>query len=119
MRTKFTPRVLIGGFIDVIDIESTKFFGKTYYERLEVGTDDWYAWLNSKHGTSFSFQSITFSRETRPRSKNYFWTATKRHGKKIHRVYVGKSLALDYKKLCESVSKMNTKIKCCVTIAAN
>lgn len=71
---------------------------------VEVGTSDWWNWLESDEAKSFRFEtdhgvkSYTARKET-IQSKGYFWYAYKKVDKRLHKSYIGKTAELTLERL--------------------
>jgi hypothetical protein len=62
------------------------------YYQLQVGTPEWYAWLQSatRFRVCAPFGTFTVRREQAGNQRgNWYWRAYRKHGGKLHRVYLG------------------------------
>jgi DNA repair exonuclease SbcCD ATPase subunit len=71
---------------------------------FEIGTAEWWDWLESDEARSFRFEcdhgvgSYTARKEA-IQNKGYFWYAYKKLDKRLHKSYIGKSVELTLEKL--------------------
>ncbi len=80
--------------------------------KIEVGSEQWYDWLQQLPNKSFSYESnllgnFAARKETRATSQNEYWSAYKRSHGKLRKVYIGLSQELAARKLAEVCKEIN------------
>jgi FtsZ-binding cell division protein ZapB len=80
--------------------------------KIEVGSEQWYDWLQQLPNKSFSYESgllgnFTARKETRATSQNEYWSAYKRSHGKLRKVYLGLSQELTAQKLAAVCKEIN------------
>jgi hypothetical protein len=80
--------------------------------KIEVGSEQWYVWLQQLPNKSFSYESellgsFTARKETRATSQNEYWSAYKRSHGKLRKVYIGLSQELTAQKLAAVCKEIN------------
>lgn len=82
-----------------------------YVQGVAVGSPEWYAWL--AEAVSFRFENnigtFTARKEARARGGMY-WTAYRRAGGKLHRVYLGASDELTPERLNDAARRLAERL---------
>jgi hypothetical protein len=78
---------------------------------LNVGSDAWYAWLRDGHNQSFTYRGErgAFTARCERQRNGRYWYAYRRHGKKVHKVYLGLSERLTTGHLAAAAQTLSEK----------
>jgi len=97
------PKV-INGFLTPPEAEATG----GALPAIQVGSADWYAWLNQTTTRSFAYHSaqglLTARRESR--HGTWYWYAYRSQHGRLHKAYLGKSEELTPQRLKEAVARL-------------
>lgn len=84
---------------------------QTHHCNIQLGSSQWFAWLTAPENRSFSYALfnrsagyidgfMTVRKEQRQRGAAY-WSAYRRHGRRLRKIYLGPSSALTELRLAE------------------
>lgn len=77
---------------------------------IEVGTSEWYMWLNTITTFAFSNQQGAFTaRKERRQRGGWYWKAYRKQAGKLYRCYLGKTEELSQERLTNAVLTLNDR----------
>jgi LuxR family maltose regulon positive regulatory protein len=76
-----------------------------------IDSSDWYTWINQQQTFSFATDHGSFVARKEKRSSGTYWYAYQSKGGKIYVAYLGKSDTLTLKKLKETLSRLDAKVR--------
>jgi LuxR family maltose regulon positive regulatory protein len=78
---------------------------------IQVGSENWYAWLNEPDPRSFAFSSPkgTLTARREERHSTWYWYAYRSRGGHLHKVYLGKSEELTLVRLHEAATLLSAE----------
>lgn len=97
-------------------VHGVLFGEQTQWRSIPLDSPQWFAWLEIPTHVSFSYALfnhdqgyidgfLTIRKERRQRGGDY-WTAYRRHGRRLHKHYVGRSHSLTQARLAEVACRL-------------
>jgi len=92
---------------------------QTHWQSIRIDSPQWFAWLEAPENCGFSYALhnrakgyidgfITVRKERRQRGGVY-WSAYRRHGSRLHKIYLGPSSSLTEERLMQVAARLHIR----------